>query len=155
MAACDLSNAVGSEQLSLNVPIQSEYWGSNGFIKNTDDTCTVLKTDKTSLSMGNYKGTGAGTALSASNMTVAGNLTLTGANLNVAGYLKLSKPSPTATGSVDLTVNLDVASPGEDMTYLQGAWNGVTTYTANPTARASFGLYGAQPREFIYFRENF
>lgn len=150
-----LSNAVGSEQLSLNVPIQSEYWASNGFIKNTDDTCTVLKTDKTSLSMGNYKGTGAGTALASGNMSVASNLTLTGANVNVTGYLKLSKPSPTATGSVDLTVNLDVASPGEDKTWLQGAWNGVTTYTANPTARASFGMYGAQPREYIYFRENF
>ena len=58
-----------------------------------------------------------------------------------------------ATGSVDLTVDLSVS--GEDKTYLRGAWNGTTTYTANPTARASFGMYGSMPREFIYFRENY
>lgn len=148
-----LSNAVGSERLSLNVPIQAEYWVSNGFTKNTDDTCTVLNPAKTTLSMGNYKGTGTGTALSAANMTVTNNVTLTGANVNVSGYLKLSKPSPIATGSVDLTVDLSVS--GEDKTYLRGAWNGATTYTADPTARASFGMYGSMPREFIYFRENY
>ena len=148
-----LSNAVGSERLSLNMPIQAEYWVNNGFTKNTDDTCTVLNPAKTTLSMANYKGTGTGTALASGNMSVASNLTLTGANVNVSGYLKLSKPSPIATGSVDLTVDLSVA--GEDKSYLQGAWNGTTTYTANPKARASFGMYGAQSREFIYFRENY
>jgi hypothetical protein len=148
-----LSNAVGSERLSLNVPIQTEYWVSNGFTRNSDDTCTALNPAKTTLSMGNYKGTGTGTALASGNMSVTSNLTLTGANVNVSGYLKLSKPSPIATGSVDLTVDLSVS--GEDKSYLQGAWNGTTTYTANPTARASFGMYGAQPREFIYFRENY
>lgn len=148
-----LNNAVGSERLSLSIPIQTEYWTSNGFTRNAEDTCTVLNPAKTTLSMGNYKGTGTGTALSAANMNVTSNVTLTGANVNVAGYLKLSKPSPIATGSVDLTLDLSVT--GEDKTYLRGAWNGTTTYTANPTARASFGMYGAQPREFIYFRENY
>jgi hypothetical protein len=31
----------------------------------------------------------------------------------------------------------------------------VPTYTADPSSRAAFGLYGGQPNNFIYFRENY
>lgn len=150
-----LGNAVGSElNSSINIPIKTEYWASNGFIAGTD-TCTVLKADKTSLSMPGYRGTGSGTTLGSANMNVAGNAILTGGNVNVAGYLKLLKPNPAATGSVDLTVNLNVLSPGDDKTHLQGAWSGVATYTANPTARVRFGAYNSEVREIIFFRENY
>jgi hypothetical protein len=69
--------------------------------------------------------------------------------VNGVGNLTLTKPSPAAKGSVDVTVNLS----GAGMSYLQGNWT-TTAFTGNPTARASFGIYGSQPNQFLYFREN-
>jgi hypothetical protein len=37
---------------------------------------------------------------------------------------------------------------------LQGR-NAGANYDDDPAARAAFGLFGAQPNNFIYFRENF
>ena len=59
-------------------------------------------------------------------------------------------PAPAAPGAVTLTVDLTA----EAKSYLKGNW-GVTTYTADPRSRAAFGLYGSQPNNFIYFRENY
>ena len=81
-------------------------------------------------------------------------------------------------GSVLLTPNLrtvpagsfcDNATSGENaataaaMSYLLGRWDdsanpdgsGATAYDDNPSSRAAFGLFGSQPSNFIYFRENF
>ena len=63
----------------------------------------------------------------------------------------------------------DNATSGEDAataaarSYLLGRWNDAadpdgnasTAYDDNPSSRAAFGLYGSQPNNFIYFRENF
>ena len=38
--------------------------------------------------------------------------------------------------------------------YLQGKWTGAA-WDENPAARAAFGLYGSQPKNFIFFRENY
>jgi hypothetical protein len=38
--------------------------------------------------------------------------------------------------------------------YLQGNWTGAA-WDQNPSARAAFGLYGSQPKNFIFFRENY
>jgi hypothetical protein len=46
--------------------------------------------------------------------------------------------------------------------YLMGRWNDAsnpdananTMYDDNPSGRAAFGVYGSQPSNFIYFREN-
>jgi MSHA biogenesis protein MshQ len=79
----------------------------------------------------------------------------------------LTPPTGGVTGSVDLTVRLEqsptaqtctaatppVSVQGENATYLQGNWS-ISTFTQNPSARATFGVYkGAD--EVIYLRENF
>jgi len=46
----------------------------------------------------------------------------------------------------------DLATPS--LSYLQGAWPG-PAWNQNPGVRAAFGLYGSQPRNFIFFRENY
>ena len=142
-------NVYGPDTLPLRVLMQSEYWTGFGFGKNTLDTCTVLKTDKSSLSFANWT-----RSLTSANMSVTGKVTLSGSNVNATGYLTVANPSPNVPGTVDLTVNLDTASPGEDKTWLQGAWVG-TTYNQNPTARIGFGYFGAQPKSFIFSRENY
>jgi len=53
-------------------------------------------------------------------------------------------------GATTLTVDLSA----EGKTYLQGAWSG-SNYTDNPSARATFGVFGSQPRNFIFQRENY
>ena len=45
------------------------------------------------------------------------------------------------------------AATAADKGYLRGAWTG-STYDKDPSARAAFGTYGSQPRNFIFFREN-
>jgi hypothetical protein len=82
-------------------------------------------------------------------MGAPGHISISGNFANGVGNLKLIKPSPAGNGSVDVTVNL----AGAGMTYLQGNWT-TTTFTQNPTARANFGIYGSQPNQFLYFREN-
>jgi hypothetical protein len=66
------------------------------------------------------------------------------------GTLTMTAPGAANAGSVLLTP--DLATPG--LSYLQGAWPG-PTWDKNPAARVGFGLYGSQPRNFIFFRENY
>jgi hypothetical protein len=47
--------------------------------------------------------------------------------------------------------------------YLLGRWDdtanpdadGSTSYDDKPAGQAGFGLYGSQPKNFIFFRENY
>jgi hypothetical protein len=63
-------------------------------------------------------------------------------------------------------MDLDVAAGGNDATcqavtpaddtYLQLLRTSPpNTYTQDPVGRAAFGLYGSQPSNFIFFRENY
>jgi MSHA biogenesis protein MshQ len=139
-----LYNAMGSELLDLPVPMEIQYWTAAGlFATNTADKFTTLTTG--SFSLGNYtKG------LSAAN-TGASHLLLNGGGVFTGGKqnLILAKPSPRATGSVDVTLNLSGAGLG----YLQGNWTGAG-YNQNPVARATFGVY-KNTNGSIYMRENY
>lgn len=139
-----LQNALGSELIDLPIPMVAQFWNGSTFVTNPDDSCTSLTA--ANLSLGAYTG-----AITAANMG-AGHISLGGAFSSGVGSLKLTKPSPvpTSPGSTTLTVDLSA----EAKPYLKGNW-GVATYTANPSARAGFGLYGSQPRNFIFFRENY
>ena len=143
-----MQNASGSEKIDLAIPLQAQYWTGTGFATNAADGCTSLSA--ANLSFSAYTG-GVG-GVSAANMNAA-NISLGGAFVLGVGNLKLLKPTtpvPTIPGSA--TLSIDLAADAK--TYLQGDW-GVPTYSANPSARAAFGLYGAQPRNFIFFRENY
>jgi hypothetical protein len=151
-------NATGVASRTLDIPIRTEYWNGTGFTLNTSDSCTTL--DRANITLGNYAKSlnACETAVTTATVTFASGL----------GTLKLSKPNAGNEGSVNLIPQLGAtasgdfcaASPGAeapstaaDKTFLRGAWGG-TTYDKNPSGRASFGTYGAQPRNFIFFREN-
>jgi hypothetical protein len=139
-----MSNALGTEQLPLPIPMEVQYWNGTAFATNTIDNCTNLTSGNISLS--NYQRSGA------DNWTTTVSLgSFTGPSSFSAGVanLKLTKPTGTITGrgSVDASVNLTA----ESKTYLQGAWTG-TTYTQDPSARGTFGVYKGS-NEFIYIRE--
>jgi len=162
-----LRNANGSQLVPLAVPLETQYWGYTnpptntvlGFITNKDDSCTTLAGANIMLSnpQGGFTVPPGSCTTSASNPVSFG---------NGRGNLIMPKPSGGAVGSDDLTVNLGTTASGNtcvggssvahsaaSKTYLQGAWTG-GTYTVNPSARATFGVYKGSD-EVIFIRENF
>jgi hypothetical protein len=155
-----LANAIGAQTRALGLPLSAQYWTGSSFDTNTLDNCTVLPAG--AVSFGKLHGT-----LTAADVGVVG----TGVSLSQgAGLLRLKAPSNnTHRGSVDLTLSLgstaaDVsclqtwapdipATTGAGLSHLRGTWCG-STYTKDPSARASFGLYrGAD--SMVYMRENY
>lgn len=156
-----LGNAFGSELLDLPIPLEAQYWNGTNFITNTQDSCTTLVA--ANFALGNYtKG------LTATNTGVS--------HISVGGFisgkskLQLTRPSPAASGSVDIALNLGVSaasvdqfctawsgtaptSNGADKTYLRGKWC-QTNYDRDPRARVTFGIY-KNANEFIYLRETY
>ena len=139
--------AYGSELLPLRVPVRAEYHDGTTWLANAADNCTSLAANTVALSGG------ISTNTSASAVSLSGG----------AGTLTLAKPSPTATGLVDLSINLGAtgttntdscnatnpAATAANMPWLQFAW---CTGKLDPNARVRFG----SPRApFIYLRERF
>ncbi len=142
-----LQGASGPTNLRLPIPISTEYWqsSSNAFTTNTLDGCTTLQTSD--IGLGPYTA-----PLASGDTSVTSDAPPTISFSAGIGRMYLTAPSSsTHTGSVVVTANLGAAAKS----YLQGAWNGVTTYDQDPKARAAFGVYGAQPRSFIFQRENY
>jgi len=152
-----LGNAFGSEALDLPVPLEAQYWNGTVFVTNSSDSCTSLNAGN--IALGNYtKG------LNATNMG-ASHISMGGAFVNGKGSLKLTKPSPAASGSVDIAVNLGLGlgsvdqscpawaatSNGAGMAYLRGKWCGAN-YDRDSRARVTFGIY-KNANDFIYMRE--
>jgi hypothetical protein len=155
-------NASGPATVELTMPIQTEYWTGSAFALNTLDSCTTLS--YANITLGGYaKNLNAcETIVSTNPVTFSGGL----------GTLKLSAPGAANDGSLNLTpqlgstftgkyctavsaTNVNEANPtAANKSYLQGAWPG-PNYDQNPTARGAFGTFSAQPRNFIFFRENY
>lgn len=157
-------NAVGVSTLALTVPIQTEYWNGTAFTLNSIDSCTTLA--RANITLGTYA-----KSLNACETIVnlGSPATDTVTFASGTGTLRLSAPGAGNEGSVNLTPQLggpligmycdtvggaEMGLTSAAKSYLQGAWPG-PTYDQNPTARGAFGVFGAQPRNFIFFRENY
>lgn len=157
-------NAIGVARLLLPVTIRTEYWTGTGFAVNSIDHCTTL--DRANVALGVYaKDLAACESMVNDGSPAANTVTF----VSGVGSLKMKAPGVGNEGSVTLKPQLGTtavgfnycsASPGAESvavaagkSYLQGAWTGAN-YDQNPTARAAFGYFGAQPRNFIFFREN-
>ena len=153
-----LQNAYGSGATALPVPIELQYWNGAGFARNTDDSCTTLARSEFALAFTPVSNlTACETALNAATVPFAAGL----------GTLVLTTPGTGNNGSVLLTANLDsaagsycdpasyVAATNANKAYLLGRWDSGSAYDDKPGARAAFGLYGSQPKNFIFFRENY
>jgi hypothetical protein len=148
-----LSNASGSQLISMPIRIETQYWNGAAFVTSAD-TCTSIST--ANVALGNYqKNLNSGeTAVSS-----------VGAFSGGVAWLRLSAPGAANNGSVDVSVNLTgagagnsctasmAASTGSGLSHLQGAWCG-TPYGRDPTARATFGV-NTNTNQMIYQRENF
>jgi MSHA biogenesis protein MshQ len=159
-----LQNALGSSTaLTLPVPTEAQYWNGSGFVTNSLDSCTTLARDNVTLTGYARNLNPCETRVNQTTISFAGGV----------GTLTLAAPGATGgvpnSGSVVLVPNLGATPSGNycptvggpeapataaNREYLQGAWTG-STYTENPSGRASFGLFGSQPKNFIFQRENF
>ena len=155
-----MQNALGSEKLVLPVAVETQYWNGSAFARNAQDSCTTLA--KSTLSLTGYVPNLAACETTVNQATVS--------FIAGLGTLTLSPAGAGNSGSVLVTANLGAgaggnnfcpASPGAESpatgaskSYLQGAWTGAI-WNENPSARATFGLFGGQPKNFIFFRENY
>ncbi|MGZ5153702.1 MAG: DUF6701 domain-containing protein, partial [Burkholderiales bacterium] len=148
-----LSNASGSQLISMPIRMETQYSNGTGFVT-AADTCTSIST--ANIALGNYQKN-----LNAGETAV----TSIGAFSGGVAWLRLSAPGAANNGSVDVSVNLTgtaagssctagmPASTGSGLSHLQGAWCGAP-YSRDPTARATFGVNTNSDR-MIYQRENF
>ena len=154
-----LENVFGPELTPLIMPLNIEYYSDNtliadtsddGFILNTDDTCTTY--DATLGALTNYTGN-----------LATGETTVTGAGSLAAGLASItfSAPGTGNDGSVNLLANnvsswltynwnvdCDNADADDDIT------TGIDAGLCGPSGIASFGLYRGDDR-VIYWREVF
>jgi len=158
------------------VGIQAQYWtAAAGLQPNTLDNCTSFTEQNFVLyghagSIKDVSGPGyLPTPTLASNGKVSmGVATLVSGVGRVNVISTSSNPAPVSTitqpGSVKICLDLDSSSAPLDNScvavtpankaYLQGRWSGAN-YDKDPNATVGFGLYGSQPKNFIYFRENY
>lgn len=138
-----MQNALASSgAITLPVQMEIQYWNGTLFERNSGDSCTTLAATNVGQSDPRLN-----LAIGESTATPA-TITFTGGR----GNLVMSAPGTANNGSVLLTPDLSAGTP--NLLYLQGAWTGAT-YDQNPAARASWGVFGSQPRNFIFQRENY
>jgi uncharacterized protein DUF6701/concanavalin A-like lectin/glucanase superfamily protein len=158
----NIGTAVGSELLTLTPPLIAEYYDGNGFLTNTDDSCTAINlTDHIRLD-------NTGTRVAGNSaMTIGGGTTSisTFNNPLSAGDTGtvFSAPGAGNTGFVNIFGNLGcndvtVACGGSvTFDYLRYDWdnddgNDDGPYDDEPNGRIDFGLFKG-PGTHIYIRE--
>jgi hypothetical protein len=153
-------NGAGPNTVDLPVTLRAEYYvnAAAGFAVNTADNCS-------SFVQGNFKLSGHQGGITTGNMPNS-NVSISGAFVSGAANLKLLKSNAATPGSVRICLDLDPPPLGPDndasctaatqagKTYFQGPWSG-GNYDKDPAAQMTFGLFGSQPRNFIFQRENF
>jgi hypothetical protein len=159
-----LQNAYGPVSQALPIPLEVQYWNGSGFLTNALDDCTALARANIALSF-----TGAVAACDtfvqqASIAFTAGQGSLTLSAPGNSGTVLLAPQLGTAAGSYcPASPGGAAAATASPAVYLLGRWDdtanpdadGSTSYDDKPAGQAGFGLYGSQPKNFIFFRENY
>jgi hypothetical protein len=159
-----LLNASGPATVDVPLTLRAEYYVSaaSGFAVNAADNCTPL--DAGYFKLANQTGSLTATNMADSHVSVPATLTS-----GIANGMKLLKASPATSGpgSVRVCFDLDSAPAAGDTScqrsggtsidrpYLQGPWSSAGSYDRDPAAQVNVGTFGAQPNNFIFFRENY
>jgi MSHA biogenesis protein MshQ len=163
-----VENDYGSVNVPLPITLEARYWNGAAFAVNTLDGCTSINRSDIAMSFTPPSNLNAcETALTQSSFALAAG----------RATMMLAPPGAGNSGSVLLTPNLGTAAgtycpavgvataaaTASPAVYLLGRWDDVanpdanpnTSYDDKPRGRAAYGLYGSQPRNFIFFRENY
>jgi len=161
-----LQNAYGPTNLPLRLPLEVQYWSGGGFATNSLDACTRLNRSDIALT---FSGALAAceTAVQEASLAFAGGAalaTLAAPGASNQGTVTLAPQLGAAAGTYCPSVGAGTAAAtSAGAPYLLGRWNDAadpdgdanTAYDDNPAGQAAFGLYGSQPRNFIFLRENY
>ncbi len=159
-----LQSLYGPSNRDLPVTLEAQYWDgaspTPGFTRNNADSCTpFVRSDFALAFTAGANLVACETAMQEANLTLAsGRATIT-----------MLKPGAGNEGTVQLTANLgslggnycpsvgaaELPATNAGKAYLLGRWDEGAAYDDKPRASAGFGLFGAQPKNFIFFRENF
>jgi MSHA biogenesis protein MshQ len=133
-----LQNALASSgAVIMPIPIVLQYWNGTNFVTNSSDACTTIPVGIVALTP----------SLSGGSTSVL-SVPITGGS----GFIRLAAPGAGNTGPVVVMPDLAAGSPSR--LYLQGNWSG-GAWDQNPSARGTWGVFGGQPQNFIYQRENY
>lgn len=147
-------NTYGTEKLDLTIPVETQYWSGSFWQRNSLDSCTVVAASN--MALGNYTG-----GLNTGNLG-ASHLSMSAISQGL-GTIALTKPSPAATGSVDLAINLGTTGTGSicpawiataagaSLAHLRGQWCGAN-FDKDPVGSINFGI---SRNKFIFNRENY
>jgi len=136
-----VSNAYGSEQIPLNVPMQTQYYNGSLFVQNNQDNCTAISnTAHVILTNPPPPQVAITTTASLPQPTFLG------------GSTRIQLSEPKATGQKNLEINL--TSSGANLPWLQYNWafQAGSAYE-NPCAQANFGTNKGGSPSIIYQRE--
>ena len=160
-------NGSGPTTVDGPVTLRAEYYASAAtqFTTNTADNCTAL-IPKNFVLFGHQPSLTTANMVSPTGAT-DGNVSVSGTFAVGIANLKLLKPNPAVTtpGSVKVCLDLDSAAGVGDTScqaatpanksFLQGPWSGSSNQDKDPAAQVNLGVFGSQPKNFIYFRENY
>ncbi|MFD2452597.1 DUF6701 domain-containing protein [Ideonella paludis] len=154
-----MSNAFGGDKSSLQIPLQLQYWSGKSWVKNSDDSCTVIPTASVVRAQTlNHNNSTATWSSAISSISLSGG----------SGFITLGAPSPSGTGTVDLSINLGSSSTGQSCLAANPASTGAglpwlrsrqgncaSTFDRDPSARASFGVYTPEIQKSVHVRDVF
>jgi len=171
-----LTNAFGSERSNLAMPVQLQYWAGQSWALNSLDSCTVLPISAVALDNRKDSKGASSTGWTTSVVAASGSSAL----LSSGGVANLVLRAPTssvagqaATGTVDVGINLGTSSTdasclpgsprpsttGANLPWLRAQFGrtngcvGAVTYTHDPAARATFGVYAPEHKRMIHLDE--
>ena len=130
--------AASSGALVLPVPMELQYWNGSAFTINSGlngDICTPPPSVTLS-----------GATFTPAGSTIVSSVTFGTGGATGTGTIRLSAPGAANRGFVLVTPTVPA--------YLQGNWTGAS-WNQNPSNRAAWGVFGAQPQNFIFQRENY
>ncbi|MBI1175563.1 MAG: hypothetical protein GC139_09915 [Sideroxydans sp.] len=129
-----MSNAHGSELLSLPIAITAQYWNAtSGWVTSSTDSVSSIATSNLSYTNCQKLSTASGWPTTCPPPTTASPASVV--LIGGTGSFTLSAPGTNNTGSVDMSLSV----PG---------------YLSSNTARATFGVYKSNS-DFIYLRETY
>jgi MSHA biogenesis protein MshQ len=129
----NINNSYGPEIADLRVPMQVQYWDGTRFSTNTNDSFTTFDSNNANITTGTLSTT----------PSISGSGTFSNGITNI-----LTLSAPGANNQGNLTLTMEVPS------WLQFDWDNEDTYTDDPDALITFGLYRGNDR-VIYRGEVF